>query len=1323
MAIHPSDYTFFGGQTGERLGSSVGTTLSFSGELFGNDLDSDGWGDIAIGGPGRTFAGRENAGVVHFFTTVELLEDTTDLANAAIPDLLNYRQIGGSNALDRTARSIYSGSIEGVLSLFIGVPNGLALGSRGGALYQITWNELNPAAPWLDLRQSASYQFKLAGNEAGDSLGTAVVCSDEILLVGAAGLDYLDRIRAGGVIALRCEQVIDGTFALNEIGNSCIIHYGGEPSVGMGSAITFFDMDSDDLLDIFSGGQKYGLFQGAAYALREGLPFAFSFRPRPGDTGILSSDSVRFKAMDLDYGLDPSSLRLKIDNTFYNSNHPGVSYESEDGIFSFTVEPEFEFPIEVPITVFMTIRDLLGNRSPLYSYQFETGLDDRAPQLVDLSPYPGEVGVAVTRDVTFTIIDAGEGIDDNSITVQVDGVLYEYGDEEMTLTGTQNNHRVILNLPEDFPPDERIDVLINAQDIAEPQPNIMSPFSYYFITALDTVNPAVISIIPAPNSTIDVSTEFLIQLFDEGTAVDSSATTLTREQESVENAPLTFISLGDIMLLRHTPGDDLYNPGPLTLSLNSQDRSSPPNVMGTHNWNFNVVEDSLPPVLISSSPAPDSAGAARNATILVTVEDNAAGIDSSSLSLEVDGELIFHRNMIWTPISHLGYALRYPKTEGVYGDSVRIRLIANDRSSPARTLDTSWVFTTSLDEDSPYFLMIDPSDGAIGVSVQDSLVWEVADGFTGINPFSPLLIINDENYTDFIQPSSIPLTEGADWRFTFRPPSPFAYEDTLDIRFSVNDAEEPPNTAVEVYRIFTQPDEDPPYLVSPSPYPGQTAVSRGADILFELRDDGVGVSLDSLRLFVNSDLVPNGELYVQPQDGGGYSVSYNPEGLFEYSSTVHVGIWVYDLAATPNFMSEEFSFVTLSDDREPPFLSDVSPSDGTNGWPRDGEISFKLLDDGEGVDSSFTSIERVLYPNWGFTETVISVLGGYQYTLKPEILFTYSDTVTIAVNGRDLSQPANFHALPETFSFSIIRDQDPPIFTDFRPLPDSSTTVNQPFEFTVMDELAGVDTFSVHLIVNDENVSSLSEYYPVPGGIRFSYKPEDDWELGSDIQIHLEADDYSHERNIGILDYVITVAPDTDPPFVNIDSLYPPPGADDISIDTTLHILVEDDGIGVDPDQISLRIMDQEFRSSKVEAPLQRGFRFAIPLTDIGLFPGQDVEVRIEATDIAENSNEMDQFSFTFTLSPPDEELAAIPSTFTPNNDGVWDEVLIYHQGSTSTSVRLFDRRGRGVATLSGNPARWDGRDSKGEPLPSGLYIFQLEADGKTRQGTVVLAR
>ncbi len=86
------------------------------------------------------------------------------------------------------------------------------------------------------------------------------------------------------------------------------------------------------------------------------------------------------------------------------------------------------------------------------------------------------------------------------------------------------------------------------------------------------------------------------------------------------------------------------------------------------------------------------------------------------------------------------------------------------------------------------------------------------------------------------------------------------------------------------------------------------------------------------------------------------------------------------------------------------------------------------------------------------------------------------------------------------------------------------------------------------------------------------------------------------------------------------------------------------------------------------------------------------------------------------------------PNPFTPNGDGVNDVVTLFFDNPLGASpmVRIYDIRGRMVRELLDvglTPAFWDGRDDAGQPMPSGIYLYQVKVGDKVDGGTVTLAR
>lgn len=84
-----------------------------------------------------------------------------------------------------------------------------------------------------------------------------------------------------------------------------------------------------------------------------------------------------------------------------------------------------------------------------------------------------------------------------------------------------------------------------------------------------------------------------------------------------------------------------------------------------------------------------------------------------------------------------------------------------------------------------------------------------------------------------------------------------------------------------------------------------------------------------------------------------------------------------------------------------------------------------------------------------------------------------------------------------------------------------------------------------------------------------------------------------------------------------------------------------------------------------------------------------------------------------------------IPSSFTPNGDGVNDTFGIKGEGKFSFRLLIFNRWGEKIFESNNPNNQWDGTYHN-QPAQQGEYIYQLMADGKEykgQTGTVTLLR
>ena len=92
---------------------------------------------------------------------------------------------------------------------------------------------------------------------------------------------------------------------------------------------------------------------------------------------------------------------------------------------------------------------------------------------------------------------------------------------------------------------------------------------------------------------------------------------------------------------------------------------------------------------------------------------------------------------------------------------------------------------------------------------------------------------------------------------------------------------------------------------------------------------------------------------------------------------------------------------------------------------------------------------------------------------------------------------------------------------------------------------------------------------------------------------------------------------------------------------------------------------------------------------------------------------------------------AVYPRILTPNGDGFNDKAGFHFDNPEDLPVSgtIFDLSGARVASLApgqGTDAAtflvWDGKDTSGQKVPGGIYIYEIEYQGKHATGTVAVA-
>jgi len=115
------------------------------------------------------------------------------------------------------------------------------------------------------------------------------------------------------------------------------------------------------------------------------------------------------------------------------------------------------------------------------SYTFRGGscaADVTPPNVTNPDPTPDEQDVPLDSNITFDIHDSQSGVDLDTLTINVDGVVYTRdGVHRFSFVGTPGSYAVAINPDADFTPGATVLVEINAADLSG---NAMTAYRYIF---------------------------------------------------------------------------------------------------------------------------------------------------------------------------------------------------------------------------------------------------------------------------------------------------------------------------------------------------------------------------------------------------------------------------------------------------------------------------------------------------------------------------------------------------------------------------------------------------------------------------------------------------------------------------------------------------------------------------------------------------------------------------------------------------------------------------------------------------------------------------
>jgi hypothetical protein len=223
-------------------------------------------------------------------------------------------------------------------------------------------------------------------------------------------------------------------------------------------------------------------------------------------------------------------------------------------------------------------------------------------------------------------------------------------------------------------------------------------------------------------------------------------------------------------------------------------------------------------------------------------------------------------------------------------------------------------------------------------------------GVVGFNDYYPDIRngVNGSSVTTFDAGGGI---YGLD--ILYNPTSDFHHNAIIYVHIELYDEAIPPNYIYVDYWFTIIPDYRFPYLDNLNPSRDQTNVAANTDVYFEIKDEGVGVDIDTLQLYINSRSVTPTTI-VKVTDNH-YKVTYNPAENFYFDKEVTVHVQVNDLSGSANQLNDSYRFYIEESDAV--VFTGFDPALCKRGLPRFTDVSFLALGDGGGVDRSTIRVQ------------------------------------------------------------------------------------------------------------------------------------------------------------------------------------------------------------------------------------------------------------------------------------------------------------------------------------------------------------------------------
>ena len=933
---------------------------------------------------------------------------------------------------------------------------------------------------------------------------------------------------------------------------------------------------------------------------------------------------------------------------------------------------------------------------------------DKAPPYT-ANHIPEKFSSAVPRNtnIQLDILDDYLGVDTTAIVMEIDGNRVS-----PKISGTLQHYTLFYDPPYDFQYNDTVSVKVAAMDLSI-KPNIMLPDEYQFFIERDTLAPYVENIFPVPGSSnVEPDTNLTFILGDEHSGVNKNSIRLFINGNQVTPQLNGSSSRYSVRYSFQPPFGEMDS---VSVRIVASDLVAPANELDTAFY-FIVARDSVAPWVQSYYPANNANEVKLDTTISIELMDDFTGVDFNSIRLVVNGEQVAPR--IEGDSSH--FQINYtPKNGFLYNEQKKIIVEAQDLAKTINIMNPfKFEFDTETDTIPPAIMLLTPSHGDTSVNPAPLIQVAIKDEKAGIDSSSIVFRVNDT-------PVKYELRgDAGKYNLSYQCEAPYDYLEWIKVAAFARDRSNPPNPSDSVifeFRIMRERDLSPPYTALHNPANGATGVNRNTLISFHVRDDLSGVDSSSIRLKINGIEV-NREISGNVHD---YKVQHNPLVPFDFGKQVLFEIDALDLAKdSANVMKTDSVFFTIMFDTSPPQVVWYEPGKPGDHIPLGSTFVAEIADTLTGVDLNSLKFKfrgEVIYPQVDCYGT------GCRIRYVPANPLNYNQQIEFVITGSDLASPPNWIRADSLAVFYTTEDHDPPYVSSR--IPDKNDT-GVDFEPEIVvginDDIAGINPDSVKMTLAGQTVTPI--FSGNPHELKLSYTHTKGFLPGQVVEVTVAAVDRSNPSNRMKIDrYQFTIKKIY--PDLFIQSMSAQAKKTMVNEPIQFNATISVDTVNLyEPFQVT--VLDNDFSLvDTLFGPMDKNQLCNIQREFIFNRSGKhQLKLVVDPGNKIRESNE-DNNTATVVVEVDEGELVVRPNPFTPNGDGINDEVSFNFEklGVTRPQLKLFDVSGRMIDLIQeplGFNFVWDGRDRFGNPAQPGVYLYVVQDKEKLiANGYIVLAR